>query len=343
MKPIIYFIRMKRVIIFILFISLLSFSCKQLKNNKTLLPHVTGAMNDVLLVMSTKNWESEPGEEIREVLLQSVPAIPQDEKKFDIVWMPHEAFTHAVQKQRNIIITKIGPDYKSKISYYVSLWAQSQLVIQIMAPNQEEFIKLMIENGDALVNRLENAELERLMSSYNKSQESSIRKNLNAQYKIDLIVPKGYTINLQTDNFIWLDNRYRNTIEGILIYFYPYTDSNTFTTSYLVEKRNANLKKYIPGEKEGSYPVTETKFPIVSKEYELNGKRYTYEMRGLWKVVDGFAMGGPFMSITQFDEINQRIVTVDGFIFAPGEEKRKLIKHLEAILYSLNFINPDSK
>ncbi len=172
-----------------------------------------------------------------------------------------------------------------------------------------------------------------------KSQENDIHKKLLSNHQIDLVVPKGYTINFEEDNFIWLDNRHRNIIEGILIYYYPYTDSNTFTKDYLVEKRNSILKKYVPGEKEGSYSATEMRFPIESNEYKLNGEKYTFELRGLWNVVGGFAMGGPFISITQYDEDRNRIVTVDGFLFAPDEDKRNLVKRLEAILYSLKFEN----
>ena len=332
---------MNRIAFYITFIFLFSTSCKQ-KNSQPLLPHIIGAMNDVVLVMSVQNWESEPGEVMRKGLTQFVPAIPQEEPIFDIIWMPHGALSRAIKKQRNIIITKIGPEHKPNISYHKSLWAQSQMVIQITAQNQKEFIALFNKNEKQIINRIQDAELERLMRNYKKSQEWSIHKKILSKHQIDIVVPKGYTINLESDNFIWLDNRHHNVIEGILVYYYPYSDSNTFTTEYLIEKRNSIFQKYIPGEKEGSHPTTEMRFPTQSYEYKLNGKRYTYELRGLWNVVGGLAMGGPFISITQYDEERERIVTIDGFLFAPGEDKRNLLKRIEAILYSLEFKDGES-
>ncbi len=158
---------MNRIVFYIVLVALFTTACKE-QTKQPLLPHVSGGMNDVLLVMSTKNWESEPGEIVQEELTQMVPSIPGEETIFDIIWMPHEAFTRVVKKQRNIIITKIGPDHKAKVSYHKSLWAQSQMVIQIAAPNQEEFIALFNKNKKEIINRLQNAELERLMDDYKK-------------------------------------------------------------------------------------------------------------------------------------------------------------------------------
>lgn len=328
---------MKRTLIYLLFAIIALSSCKNQKSTQKFLPHVIGGMNDVIVVMSTSNWDAEAGNVLREELLQQVQAIPQDERIFDIIWMPHEAFDKAIKKQRNIIITKIGPDYQPKVQYLKSLWAQSQIVIQVTAPNEDAFIQLFQKNAKNIASQIQEAELERLMSNYKKSPESTIIKKLNEEYNINLTVPSGYTVNLEDENFIWLDNRHRNVIEGLLIYSYPYTDSNTFSQEFLVKKRNEIFKKYVPGETDGSYPTTETRFPILVNEYELNGNRYTFEMRGLWHVVEGMAMGGSFVSITQYDEVRKRIVTVDGFLFAPGEEKRNLVKRLDAVLYSLDF------
>ena len=328
---------MKYTIVVVLFFSIIVSSCQTKQGKQPLLPHVTGAMHDVVVIMSPQNWEGEAGEALRTEFEQPVPAIPQEEPLLNIIWMPHDAFTKVIKKQRNIVVTRIGSDYQAKVTYNKSMWANSQLVIQIMAPTKEAFVELFELNGNTITQSIQQMELERLMANYKKSQESAIRENLVKKHDLSLILPRGYKVNHEEENFVWLDNRYRNIIEGILVYYYPYTDTNTFTKEYLIAKRNAILKQYVPGETRGSYPTTEMHFPVETAEYELNNKLYTYEMRGLWNVVDGMAMGGPFISITQYDEVRKRIVTIDGFLFAPGEDKRNLLKRLEAVLYSINF------
>ena len=69
------------------------------------------------------------------------------------------------------------------------------------------------------------------------------------------------------------------------------------------------------------------------KEIRVN-KSYCAEVRGLWKMKNGGAMGGPFVSHTRLDEINHRMITIEGFVFAPGTKKRNPMRQLEAIIYS---------
>jgi Na+-translocating ferredoxin:NAD+ oxidoreductase RnfD subunit len=43
------------------------------------------------------------------------------------------------------------------------------------------------------------------------------------------------------------------------------------------------------------------------------------------------------------DEQNQRIVTVDGFVYYPNKDKKNLTRQLESLIYTLSFINPDQE
>jgi hypothetical protein len=65
----------------------------------------------------------------------------------------------------------------------------------------------------------------------------------------------------------------------------------------------------------------------------LHGK-YSGVLRGLWKMV-GDMMGGPFVSLVRLDEQNNRVIVVEGFVYAPETEKRNLIRRIEAALYTL--------
>ena len=46
-------------------------------------------------------------------------------------------------------------------------------------------------------------------------------------------------------------------------------------------------------------------------------------------------MGGPFVSITRIDELNKKIITVEGFVFAPSYNKRNPLRQMDAMVYSL--------
>ena len=62
--------------------------------------------------------------------------------------------------------------------------------------------------------------------------------------------------------------------------------------------------------------------------------QYVAELRGLWKIYNGEAMGGPFVSHTQVDTVLQRVLTTEVFLYASGQKKRNSLRKAEAILYT---------
>jgi hypothetical protein len=52
---------------------------------------------------------------------------------------------------------------------------------------------------------------------------------------------------------------------------------------------------------------------------------------------ENYYYGGPFISISTYDEARQRIVTIDCYTHAPKFSKREYIRELEAVCYSLSF------
>ena len=50
-------------------------------------------------------------------------------------------------------------------------------------------------------------------------------------------------------------------------------------------------------------------------------------------------MGGPFVSITTLDTKNSRMITIDGYVFAPEFDKREYLREVEAIIKSAKFTN----
>ena len=49
-------------------------------------------------------------------------------------------------------------------------------------------------------------------------------------------------------------------------------------------------------------------------------------------------MGGPFASYLVYNEAQQKVVFVDGFVYAPSKSKRKYLQRLELVLSSLRFL-----
>lgn len=318
-------------------ILLIILSCGQ-SNRAPLMPKPTGAPGDVLLVVNEKIWKSFAGDTLRAMLAGPVEALPQNEPKFDVVQIEHRVFDKNFKLQRNIVVVKVGADQpESKVLFQKGLWAKDQLLISLHAKNLDSLIILLNEKREDIVGLIENTERSRLMKAYRGTQDMNMYNQLKENHNFTLSVPKGFKVSLDEKGMVWLTQEYRDIIQGILIYSYDYTDPETFTRDFLSEKRDFYTKKYIPGEIENSYVQIEPLFPPLFREYSLKDKKYTAELRGLWRMEGGLAMGGPFISITQLDEERNKVVTADAFVFAPGHKKRELLRQLEAIIFTLDF------
>ncbi|MFH2095354.1 MAG: DUF4837 family protein [Bacteroidota bacterium] len=302
-----------------------------------ILPSVTGKAGEVLVVMDKASWNSEKGDYFRKLFLRDYPALPQSEPVFEPINIPSSGFDNIFKTHRNVIIVQIGSHIpESKVVAQHDVWAETQLLVTIAATTEEEYDKLLEERGESIVAFIEDAERDRLIDNYKKFTEQNIFKKINDKYHIALNIPKGYTLDTDSADFAWVAHETPMISQGIFIYSYPYRDTSTFTIDYLIRKRDKFLKKYVPGAIDGSYMITAREFPPEFREFTLNGK-YVAEVRGLWEVENDY-MGGPFISLSTVDEKRGRVVTVEGFVYAPKYDKRNYLRQVEAILYTLKIL-----
>ncbi len=309
--------------------------CGQMRVKESLLPSVSGSPGEVLIIMETNLWDSKCGTDMKDLLLQDVEGLPQNEPMFNPVHINHKAFSELFRIHRNIIYTTISNSVKeNRITVENDKWAKPQTIINMYAKSKNDFIQLFNDNKSKILNLLLKAERDRLMNNYKQYPEQGVVDRIKHKSGIDLIVPKGYTYDTDTNNFIWISHETPQTSQGVFIYWYEYTDTAMFSKPMLINKRNDILQKYVAGPREGSYMTTEMQVPPTINKYNFHNK-YFAELRGLWKV-EGDYMGGAFVSISTIDNKNNRIVTVDGYVYAPKYDKRNYMRQVEAILYSVS-------
>lgn len=325
---------MKNIAYLLLLATILFSGCQQSKVKKNLLPGVSGSAGEVLIIMDKQYWEDEPGKALKSILNEDTPGLPQSEPLFNAINIPNKAFSELFRIHRNIILTKISNNIeKPGIQVEYNKWAKPQTVITILAPNYDSYMEVYNKNEQKILALLFKSEKDRLANNYKKYSEQNVIDKIKDSKGINLTVPKGYTFDLDTNNFVWISHETPEISQGIFIYDYKYTDTTQLNVNALIDKRNEILKMYVAGESDGTYMTTELQVFPQFRSYKLNGN-YTAELRGLWKVRGDF-MGGPFVAISQIDEQNQRIVCVEGYVYAPKYKKREYIRQLEAILYSL--------
>ncbi|MGV8093871.1 MAG: DUF4837 family protein [Mangrovibacterium sp.] len=313
------------------------FSCR---NDSAMQRKASGKAGEVIVVVPKETWDGKVGEAMKKVLLQPQFGLPQDEPLFTIIDIPPVAFKDIFKTTRNIINVRISPTLDSaRVEFKENVWAWPQTVVNINAKTVDNFIELFNQNADKILSFMLMAERDRLQMNYAKNVDKAIKNTLLKKFNIGLDIPVGFNVAVNKDNFIWVRYDTPEITQGIAIYTFPYKSDSTFTVNFLIRKRDSVLKENIEGSVIGSYMTTEHQLPPSFHILKVKNN-YSAEMRGLWKMEKDFT-GGPFINLSVLDTSNNRVIVLDGFVYAPRFDKRNYLRQVEAMIYSLQLPNQE--
>jgi hypothetical protein len=253
------------------------------------------------------------------------------------VHIPNSAFENLFKTHRNIIYIDIDEkNTEPKFDQINDKWASNQLIFYFYAPNDSVFIEMWKANVDDIKRKIFLTEISRYQQAFIGNQNKQAVQKIKDKFGISFILPSDYTLDVIKDNFCWISRETEISSQGIFIYDYQYTDSNTFTLDYLIKKRDQITEIFVPGPEKGTYMQTEKQVPLVTEEINLNGQ-YAYIIKGLW-YTENYFLGGPFISVTKHDEKNNRIVTIEAYVYAGKQNKKLYMWQVEAILKSFKIL-----
>ena len=335
---------MKKSIILAL-IALVMLGCGK---SERLLTSATGSIYECLVI-------SEPA--VKEAVCTTMGAdmygLPQMEPYFTVSHITPGQFDDLFKSSRNILLVDINEHKytQTKVQHSRDVWAKPQAFIRIQAPSNDDFLAYWRENGEAIREWFVREELARQIRFYRANTNKDARAKLK-QWGYDMLIPEDFItieslkLNVESDSVdvVWCCNNKGPMRKDVLVYSFPYTAQEQFGNEAIIAMRNAVVGQMVSAQVEGSHMGTEFKhFPPVSRQVpalrDSTGGFYAVETRGLWKMEDGEAMGGPFVSLTRLDQVNGRVVTAETFVYAPGQKKRNAVRQCEAILYTLKMPN----
>lgn len=322
--------------------ALLVMSCSN--GNERLLTSATGSIYECLVVSDATVKNA-----VCETMSADMYGLPQMEACFTTTHVTPAQFDDLFKGTRNILLVDINPNKYTlvKATKARDVWSTPQAMVRIQAPSDEAFLAYWAESGDKLREWFVQEELARQARFYRASTNKEARAKLNKR-GYDLLIPEDFLFIMDTTlngiNVLWCCNNKGPMRKDILVCDYPYTAQEQFSKDSIIAVRNEVVGRLITAQVPGSHMGTEYKhFPPVTRSVpalrDTVGGFYAMETRGLWKIYDGEAMGGPFVSLTRLDQVNGRVVTAEAFLFAAGQKKRNAMRQLEAILYTLQMPN----
>lgn len=306
-------------------------------NGDTLLPNASGAANELLVVMDDADWRTDGGRALFDVLTTDVPSLPQAEPMFDISRVSHSQFDQLLHPTRNIVMVYVDSTRYTKATLRLTRnkWARTQAVAVITTDNAAHLQQLLQRRQRVLIDFFVDAERERQIDYLKHNINSTALQKAYNKFNIKIAVPSSLNKYNESDDFLWISNGSGTARQDIVIYSYPYTSKQQLTREALIAKRDSVLCRHIPGAFEGSCMGTAVAYEPPSFEEIWVDSAYCAQMRGLWEMKNGETMGGPFISHTRLDELHNRLITIEGFVFAPGRDKRNLLRQVEAMVYSV--------
>lgn len=324
---------MSRLLVLVVIITVFMASCGDSSLTRTL-PNVTGATGEVLVVMDKFMWDGSPGQAIREQVSPLLVGLPQPEPAFTILPVNSAGFRDIYVSHRNIIQVSTVPGLqKPVVTYTRNKWAETQLVVTVTAADTASLAATIRDHGDAIRRSINDAERERLISWLTNSagKERSILNAGDARW--DLVLPSGWKPDFNREGIMMISAETPSTTQSVMV---SVTDRKAprIGCIELADLTQRRLSDEVKGPDGGSFMVIEQKVPVSCRSFRRNETDYI-EMRGLWTLEGGF-MGGPFISYAFIDSATTRAVVVTGFVYAPGDDKRELLRQVEALMYTLN-------
>ncbi|MBK9175325.1 MAG: DUF4837 family protein [Flavobacteriales bacterium] len=309
------------------------------------LPESAGGQDEVLVVMSKGHWESAPGSAVRAILEQPMQGLPQPERLFRVAQCQPQDFASLLAVHHSVLYADIGSD-STGVAMLRDAHARGQLLIRVADADGEAWVRAWHSHADAAVRAWEDHQRTRIGAQLQRERDAAIIGQVKGRLGIDLDIPGGYRVMKIDSTFAWLQRDRimsgsgleHNVIEGLLIHIHPYASDSTWTVPFLVDQRDAVTRTGVPGPVEGSYMIVQRGFEQMNlmptgRALRLRD-RFAYLMRGLYGM-HGAKMGGPFVSLSTLDAAESRVITVEGFVYAPQFDKRAYVRELEAILFSL--------
>ncbi len=305
----------------------------------------TGKTNELMVITNTKDqWKGDLGDTLRAFFEQEMLGLPQAEAIFATYNVAQKKFNKTFKMLHSIFIANINPEVKSPfVEVKRDLWSAPQQVCKITAPDLESFYKEFNKYKETFLQLYLDLEIERTNKYFGMATSVPMKTLLKKKFGISLNVPGGFQVGQETRNFLWLKQSIHKSEQdvelGILIYTMPYNDTSLFHPNRIIQIRDSITHEFVHGELPGTYVAVSNEYiPVISERTADYITDFAVESRGLWYLVNDF-MGGPFLSYTFVTPDGTKVMTIDGYVYNPSGMKRNFVRQLEAIFYTLEFVD----
>ena len=354
---------MRYSLLFIFLLSISLFACRSGNQSgegplSSILPSSTGAADEVMFVIPDQLNTDDTKSIINQSFNKLYRILPKEESIFTISKVDFSAVNSLMYRFRNIVLIAntsengellamakdiLSPEQFADLEsgnqstfLLKNIWSKPQNVIFIFGSSDEVLKENIVSSAPSIIERIQETDLvAHKKIAYLNGVNVKLKEQLKTYYNIEWDLPTDYKMAENEGSFI----SFRKDVPKgmIFIYFDVIEYSGTVPdANYGIVLRNER-GKYVSSNVANSYMSTDSTLGFIETRTEKNGI-ITYETSGLWRMENDF-MGGPFINQYIIDNANNRVILLDGFMFAPGEDKKKrYMRQIEGVFSTLNVL-----
>lgn len=300
-----------------------------------------GAAGELLVVATPEVWKGPAGDTLQALMSRPYPVLPQYEPLMDVIHLEPDLFDRFWKPHRNILVLELADRVDTQepsLTFYRNKYSRGQIYMVAKARTAESLTEVLLSRGVEMVSLLHAEEALRFADIVALSPNEVVAREVFNKWGIQGLWPKDARLAKRTEDFWWIDRQLtrlkggdnHDIQQGFFIHSEPYVSTDQLSLEHVLNRRDAVTRKHVQGPSKGSYMATERRFFPAYEEMEFDG-HFALEVRGLWKMENDF-MGGPFYSLTVVDEAEARLVTFEGYAYAPYFDKRPYIREVEGLV-----------
>lgn len=325
-------------------------------NLSSVLPSSTGGADEIMFILPDNLYTSATKKAINNEFNKEYRILPQPEMKFNISKVEYSIVNSLMYRFRNIVLLAstneqsaildlakevMTPEQYEKLAsgkqqtfILRNIWSKPQNVVFIFGKDETDLQSNLVSSAPEIMDHIAKTDLEEYKKiAYINGVNGSLNKQWKEYYNIQLDIPSEYKLAENEGSFISLR---KDIPKGMIFIFFDVINYNGEVPdeNFGIKLRNER-GHFVSSSDENSYMVSDSTLGFqVNKT--VGDQFIQYETSGLWRMENDY-MGGPFLNHYIIDDANDRVILLDGFIYAPGENKKKrYMRQLEGIFSTLD-------
>ena len=279
---------------------------------------------------------------VLEDLLLDPILTPQPEYVFDLVYVSPEAFRD-FRAYRNLILVSsangiLAPELqpllrghsKNETVIHRDVWASDQIVVAVMAADDQDVAEQVALNGDRIVSAID-ASMAKWLEAilYHAGENIEQSEALSRRFGWRMRVPVGYEVmdEYASENFVALTRQVDRRQLWLWVYWEDGVHPDQLTPDWCLQKWDDVSSRFYGGDQTSLGEVSIYQTAFLGK--------LTVCLEGLWENTRAW-QGGPFKSYALFDATQNRFFLLNMGIYAPNRTKALQMRQLDVLAHTLS-------